>query len=144
MKIFENPGVSVRSRHGRYQIATSGNIIAVSAEGIASRTDIARYSNDIAEIVAGFCSRPWAFLGYLHGSAMLTEEGELELQKSVAWRAQRGMALGALITKETTVKAIVKNQFQRIYDNVGVPLGVFCDEKSALDWLAEQGFVPTP
>lgn len=142
MKIFKNPGASVRSRHGRYQIAASGNIIAVSAEGIASKTDIARYSNDMAEIVASFAKQRWAFLGYLSGSAMLTKEGELELQKSVAWRAQRGMALGALITKETTVEAIVKTQFQRIYDNVGIPLGVFSDEESALNWLAEKGFAP--
>lgn len=140
MKIFENPNAFVKSKFGQYQIAVLGDIIAVSAEGMAGKGAIERYGQDMVEVISSFKGEKWAFLGLLHGSAALTKDGELELQKSVEWRAQHGMALGALVTGETFVKGMVQSQFERIYQNAGLPLQIFSDEDSALKWLAEQGF----
>ncbi|WP_414829873.1 hypothetical protein [Alteromonas sp. H39] len=140
MKIFTNPNAQLKSKYGQYSIAVLGNIVAVSAEGIADKIAIARYANDMIDVITGLGKQKWAFLGFLHGSALLTKDGELELEKSIAWRARHGMAVGALVTGQTTIEAIVKSQFERIYKNVGIPLGVFSDEASALSWLAEKGF----
>ncbi|WP_218310217.1 hypothetical protein [Alteromonas antoniana] len=140
MKIFKNPNAQLKSKYGQYYIAVLGNIVAVSAEGMADKDAIARYAKDMVDVISGFEGQKWAFLGVLHGSALLTKDGELELQKSIAWRAQHGMALGALVTGETTMEAMVQSQFERIYRNVGLPLGVFSDEDNALAWLAEKGF----
>lgn len=144
MKIFKNPNAQLKSKYGQYAIAVLGNIVAVSAEGMADKSAIARYANDMANVISGFEGQKWAFLGVLHGSALLTKDGEKELEKSIAWRARHGMVLGALVTGETTIKAMVQAQFQRIYDNAGVPLGVFSDEDSALLWLEENGFSQSP
>lgn len=144
MKIFKNPKAHLKSKYGQYSIAVLGNIVAVSAEGMADKNAIARYASDMVEIIGSFGDKKWAFLGWLHGSALLTKDGELELEKSIAWRAQHGMALGALVTGDTTIEAMVQAQFERIYDNAGIPLGVFSDEDSALLWLEEQGFSPVP
>lgn len=140
MKIFENPKAKLRTKYGEYQIAVLGNIVAVSAEGIADKNAIARYGRDMMEVVSNFQGERWAFLGYLHGQALLTGDGERELAKSVAWRAQRGMAQGALITGQTTIETLVKSQFERVYQEAGVTLGIFSDEASALVWLSENGF----
>lgn len=140
MKIFDNPSATVKSRFGQYRIAATGNIVAVCAEGIAGESAIACYSRDMEATAALLDGKQWAFLGVLHGSAVLTGDGEAALQKSVEWRAARGMALGALVIGDTTVSALVKSQFTRIYRNAGVPLEVFADEDSALNWLSSQGF----
>ncbi len=140
MKIFENPNAMLKSKHGQYQIALLGNIVAVSAEGMAGRSAIERYSQDMIEIISHFNGKKWAFLGVLHGSAVLTQEGELALQQSIEWRAQYGMALGVLVTGDTTVEALVKSQFERIYNKAGVRLRIFSHEASAMTWLDRQGF----
>ncbi|MCU7555967.1 hypothetical protein OCL06_15360 [Alteromonas sp. ASW11-19] len=140
MKLFDNPSATVKSRYGQYRIAVTGNIVAVCAGGMAGESAIASYSRDMEATTALLDGQRWAFLGLLHGSAVLTGDGEVALQKSVEWRAARGMAVGALVVGDTTVAALVTSQFARIYENAGVPLGVFSDEDSALDWLASQGF----
>lgn len=140
MKIFDNPKATLKSKFGQYQIAVLGNIVAVSATGNASKSAIARYSQDMAEVVLGFQGKKWAFMGMLYGSALLTKDAESELQKSIEWRARKGMVVGALVTGNTTIEAIVKSQFERIYDDAGVRLGVFSNEDEALAWLAELGF----
>ena len=140
MKIFKNPNAMLKSKFGQYQIAVLGNIVAVSAEGTASKSAIERYSRDMVEVILKFKGENWAFLGLLHGSALLTQDAELELQKSIEWRAGKGMALGALVTGQTTVEAMVRSQFERIYQKAGVRLGIFSDEDSAMKWLAQQGF----
>lgn len=140
MKIFSNPKAGLRSRHGQYQIAVLGNIVAVSASGTASQTAIARYSVDMANIIDSFNGEAWAFLGFLHGPALLTQDAELELQKSIEQRADKGMKLGALVTGKTTIEALVKTQFERIYQNAGVKLAIFSQEAEAIAWLAERGF----
>lgn len=140
MKIFKNPKATLKSLYGEYSIAVLGNIVAVSAKGMADKNAIERYGRDMAEVISKFKGDKWAFLGILHGSALLTKEGELELQKSIEWRAAHGMAMGALVTGETTIEAIVQSQFERIYQRAGLPLGVFSDEDDALAWLAQQGF----
>lgn len=140
MKIFANPDASLKSRHGQYQIAVMGNIVAVSAEGTASKTAVERYSRDMIEVISGFQGKKWAFLGFLHGSAILTKDAEVELQKSVAWRAEKGMALSALVTGNTTIESMVKAQFERIYKHAGVHLSVFKNEEQAMEWLAREGY----
>ncbi|MFC3096091.1 hypothetical protein DRW07_05720 [Alteromonas sediminis] len=143
MKIFDNPDAMLKSKFGQYQIAVLGNIVAVSAEGTASKSAIARYSQDMIDVITSFNGERWAFLGLLHGSALLTNDAEVELQKSIEWRAKHGMAMGALVTGETTVESMVKMQFERIYKNAEVQLGIFGCEESALSWLSEKGFSPT-
>ena len=128
------------SKFGQYQIAVLGNIVAVSAEGTASKSAIERYSQDMIEVISNFKGDKWAFLGLLHGSALLTKDAELELQKSIEWRAGKGMAMGALVTGETTIEAMVRSQFERIYQKAGVKLGIFSDEENAIAWLSQQGF----
>ena len=128
------------SKFGQYQIAVLGNIVAVSAEGTASKSAIERYSQDMIEVISNFKGDKWAFLGLLHGSALLTKDAELELQKSIEWRAGKGMAMGALVTGETTIEAMVRSQFERIYHKAGVKLGIFSDEENAIAWLSQQGF----
>ncbi|BDX08190.1 hypothetical protein [Planctobacterium marinum] len=140
MKLFSNPNAKLKSRHGQYQIAVLGNIVAVSAAGTASREAIERYNKDMMEVVSQFQEKKWAFLGYLHGPAILTRQAELELQKSIEWRAERGMAIGALITGDTTIEAMVQEQFERIYKKTDIRLGMFSDEESAIIWLEGQGF----
>lgn len=141
MKIFSNPNAAVKNKYGQYQIAVLDNIIAVSAEGVASKESIARYVKDISDIVLNMERKPWAFLGFLHGTALLTKDAEIDLQKSVAWRVSHGMTVSALVTQNTTIEAMVKAQFERVYENAEVKLGIFSTEKGAIDWLAEQGFV---
>lgn len=141
MKIFANPKAAVKSKYGQYQIAVLNNIIAVSAEGVASKESIERYVQDISEIVLNMEQKPWAFLGFLHGTALLTKDAEKDLHKSVLWRVSRGMTTSALVTQNTTIEAMVKAQFERVYENAQVKLGIFSTEKGAIDWLAEQGFV---
>lgn len=51
MKIFDNPNAMLKSKYCSYQIAVLGNIIAVSAEGTASKTAIERYSKDMIESI---------------------------------------------------------------------------------------------
>lgn len=140
MKIFTNPNALLKSKYGSYQIAVSGNIVAVSAEGTASKSAIARYSKDMIEVITSFKGEEWAFLGLLYGTALLTKDAEIELQKSIEWRAQRGMKIGALVTGQTTIESIVKAQFERIYEKADVQLGIFSDEDSALKWLSKRGF----
>ena len=140
MKIFNNPNAFVKSKFGQYQIAVLGDIIAVSAEGMAGKSAIERYGQDMMEIIASINGKHWAFLGLLHGSAALTKDAEIALQQSIQWRAQHGMALGALVTGETTVPAMVQSQFERIYKKAGLPLGIFDSEERAIAWLAEKGF----
>ncbi|MEW9797339.1 hypothetical protein [Alteromonas sp. CYL-A6] len=141
MKIFTNPNAQLKSKFGEYQIAVLGNIVAVSAEGTASKSAIARYSQDMIEVISGFQGGDWAFLGFLHGAAMLTPDAESELQKSIEWRAGKGMKLGALVTGRTTIEGLVKSQFERIYRKAGVKLGIFSTEEQAVRWLAQQGFM---
>ncbi|NMH60980.1 hypothetical protein [Alteromonas ponticola] len=140
MKIFTNPQAKLKSKYGQYQIAVLGNVVAVSAEGIADTDAIARYGSDMMEVVSQFNGHRWAFLGFLHGSALLTKGGEIELQKSIEWRVSKGMVLGAIVTGETTIAAMVNAQFSRIYERAGVELGVFSNEDAAMAWLAEKGF----
>ncbi|MBE1302085.1 MAG: hypothetical protein GJ680_19535 [Alteromonadaceae bacterium] len=140
MKIFTNPNALLKSKYGSYQIAVLGNIVAVSAEGTASKSAIARYSKDMIEVITSFKGEEWAFLGLLYGAALLTKDAEVELQKSIEWRAQRGMKIGALVTGQTTIESIVKAQFERIYEKARVQLGIFSDEDSALEWLSNRGF----
>ena len=140
MKIFKNPNAVLKTKFGQYQIAALGTIVAVSAEGVASKAAIERYSKDMVEVISNFKGEKWAFLGLLHGSAVLTLDAEIELQKSIEWRVTKGMALGALVTGETTIEVMVKEQFERIYRRAGVRLGIFSTEDSALVWLSEQGF----
>lgn len=140
MKIFSNPDAKFKSKYGQYQIAILGNIVGVSAEGMADQGAIARYAQDMIEVIGSFKGTDWAFLGFLHGSALLTKAGEEELQRSVEWRAQHGMALGALVIGDTTVQSLVTSQFQRIYRNAGLELGVFVSEQEAMQWLADKGF----
>ena len=140
MKIFTNPKAKLKSKYGQYQIAVLGNVVAVSAEGIADTDAIARYGSDMMEVLTQFNGNRWAFLGFLHGAALLTKGGEVELQKSIEWRLGKGMVLGALVTGETTIAAMVNEQFSRIYERAGVELGVFSTEDAAMTWLAEKGF----
>ena len=140
MKIFSNPNATLKSKYGQYQIAVLGNIVGVSAEGIADDSAIERYARDMMDVINGFGGNHWAFLGFLHGSALLTKAGETELQRSIEWRAKHGMALGALVIGDTTVQPIVRAQFQRIYDNAGLELGIFGNEEDAIKWLNEKGF----
>ena len=140
MKIFSNPNAKLKSKYGQYHIAALGNIVGVSAEGIADTEAIARYGRDMMDVINQFGGERWAFLGFLHGSALLTKGGELELQKSIEWRVSKGMALGALVIGETTIQSMVEAQFSRIYQRAGVELGVFCNEDDAMVWLAERGF----
>lgn len=140
MKIFTNPNAQIKTRYGQYQIAVLGNVVGVSAEGMADSAAIARYGHDMQTVINQFKGERWAFLGFLHGSALLTKGGELELQKSIEWRVSKGMALGALVTGETTIAAMVNEQFGRIYQRAGVELGVFNDEDTAMIWLHTKGF----
>jgi len=140
MKIFSNPNATLKSKYGQYQIAALGNVVGVSAEGIADGAAIERYAKDMMEVVKSFAGNHWAFLGFLHGSALLTKAGEKELERSIEWRSQHGMALGALVIGDTTVQPLVRSQFQRIYDNAGLELGVFTNEEDAMTWLNEKGF----
>ena len=140
MKIFSNPNATLKSKYGQYQIAVLGNVVGVSAEGIADGAAIERYTRDMMDVVNSFAGNHWAFLGFLHGSALLTKAGEKELQHSIEWRAKHGMALGALVIGETTVQPLVKSQFQRIYDKAGLELSVFTDEQDAMQWLEGKGF----
>ena len=140
MKIFSNPNAKLKSKYGQYQIAVLGNIVGVSAEGMADTEAIARYGRDMMDVINQFGGERWAFLGFLHGSALLTKGGEEELQKSLEWRVSKGMALGALVIGETTIESMVDAQFNRIYQNAGTRLGVFSDEDSAMAWLEQQGF----
>ena len=140
MKIFSNPKANVKTKFGQYQIAVLGDVIAVSAVGMADKSAIKQYGQDMIDVISSFNCNKWAFLGLLHGSSTLTKDGEIELQKSIEWRALHGMAVGALVIGDTFVQGMVQSQFQRIYQKAGLPLGVFNDEDSALKWLAEQGF----
>lgn len=54
------------------------------------------------------------------------------------------MAIGALVTGQTHVEALVKSRFKGIYARAGIPLGIFSDEESALEWLSEKGFETEP
>lgn len=140
MKIFNNPNATMKTKYGQYQIAVLGNIVAVSAQGMADSSAIERYGKDMMEVIEAFGGQNWAFLGFLHGPAVLTKDAEYELQKSIQWRVSKGMALGALVIGQTTIEAMVKSQFERVYRNAGVELDVHKDEQGALDWLAERGF----
>ncbi|WP_338519817.1 hypothetical protein [Alteromonas gracilis] len=140
MKIFSNPNAKLKSKYGQYQIAVLGNIVGVSAEGMADTEAIARYSRDMMDVINQFGGERWAFLGFLYGSAVLTKGGEEELQKSIEWRVSKGMRLGALVIGETTIESMVEAQFGRIYQKAGTQLGVFSDEDSAMAWLEQQGF----
>jgi hypothetical protein len=141
MKIFKNPNAKLKVRYGQYQIAALGSIVAVSAEGMADKGAIERYSQDMMEVIANFGGESWAFLGLLHGSAILTKDAEVALQRSIEWRVQHGMELGVLVTGGTIVENLVKSQFERIYQKAGTELRIFSDEESAMAWLSERGFV---
>ncbi|MDM7862118.1 hypothetical protein QTP81_16050 [Alteromonas sp. ASW11-36] len=144
MKIFDNPNAELRSKFGQYQIAVLGDVVAVSAEGIADKKAIERYGRDMMDVINKFSGKNWAFLGLLHGQALLTKEAESALRRSIQWRALHGMALSALVTGETVVETIVKNQFERVYEQTGIQVKIFETEQGALNWLAERGFNTVP
>lgn len=144
MKVFENPEAISKGKFGQYQIAVLGSILAVSAEGNASKQAIERYTQDLIEIISKFNGEKWAFLGLLHGGALLTKDAEFELQKSIEWRAKHGMAIGALVTGQTSVEALVKSRFKKIYERAGIELAIFDDEPSAIEWLSQKGFETNP
>lgn len=144
MKVFSNPAAKLKSKFGEYSIAVLGNIFAVSAQGSASKSAIERYHSDVIDVITQFDGKPWAFLGFLHGPALLTKDAELALQHSIEWRSSKGMVVSALVTGETTIESLVKSQFERVYRQTGVPLGIFKDEQSALAWLKKRGFSATP
>ena len=72
MKIFSNPNTKLRSKYGQYQIAVLGDIVGVSAEGIADGAAIERYARDMMDVINSFAGKRWAFLGFLRSGCLFS------------------------------------------------------------------------
>ena len=57
MKIFSNPNASLKSKYGQYQIALLGNVVGVTAEGIADGAAIGEVS--VSENIRQSRFRTW-------------------------------------------------------------------------------------
>ena len=76
MKIFSNPNTKLRSKYGQYQIAVLGDIVGVSAEGIADGAAIERYARDMMDVINSFAGKRWAFLGFFIATGIHTKPGK--------------------------------------------------------------------
>jgi len=131
--------LKVKSKHGEYEIELLGNILRVDGRGVVTKQLLQQYHNDVKKITLPLGGQSWGFLGFVHGTGILTPEAELALVGSIQLRKTYGMSACALVTKEADIPTLVNSQFERVYIEAQIDYYFCSSEDEALAWLKTVG-----
>lgn len=135
----ENRISNIKSKHGEYIIELFGNIIRVDGKGVVTKPILEQYLEDVSTVTRSLNGKPWGFIGFVHGTGILTPEAEHALVISINVRKQGGMKACALVTTNADIPSLVKSQFERVYKRAQIDYQ-FCEsEDEAFIWLETKG-----
>jgi hypothetical protein len=86
-----------------------------------------------------FFGKKWADLVILQGESLLIPAAEHLIAQTVLESCQRGLSHVALIVSDSSIRAIARAQFMKIYPSSGLIVQYFDNQQEALDWLILQG-----
>lgn len=135
----ENRIANIKSKHGEYIIELIGNIIRVDGKGVVTRSILEQYLEDVKTVTRALNGKSWGFLGFVHGTGILTPEAEHALVISINARKQVGMKACALVTTNADIPSLVKSQFERVYKRSQISYRFCASEDEAYTWLETQG-----
>jgi len=127
------------SKHAAYDIELNGSVLRVDGRGVANEKILAQYHNDVKALVLSLKGQRWGFLGFAQGIGILTPEAEIMLIESIKLRKLHGMCACVLVVVNADIPALVRSQFERVYQAAEIDY-LFCDdEQTGLAWLASKG-----
>ncbi len=139
MNSVSSSQASASEKHSEYSIELHGNVIRVEGSGIITESILRQYHQHVKQVVDNLNGQPWGFLGFAGGVGVMTPEAETYLVASIKFRKSLGMCACAMITSDATIPELVRNQFERVYEEAEIAYQFCQDERTAIEWLGTQG-----
>lgn len=129
----------MRDIHGNFNLVLSGNIMFTLATGPWNAECVRQFNREYIKLVSPLFGKQWGDLVILQGESLLIPDAEHLISQTVLESCQRGLSHVALIVSDSSIRAIARAQFMRIYPSSGLIVQYFDNPQEALDWLILQG-----
>lgn len=129
----------MRDIHGKFNLVLSGNIMFTLATGPWNAECVRQFNREYIKLVSPLFGKQWGDLVILQGESLLIPDAEHLISQTVLESCQRGLSHVALIVSDSSIRAIARAQFMRIYPSSGLIVQYFDNQQEALDWLILQG-----
>jgi hypothetical protein len=133
-------GAELKDIHGNFNLVLSGNIMFTVATGPWNAECVRQFNREYIKLVSPLFGKQWSDLVILQGESLLIPEAEHLISQTVLESCQRGLSHVALIVSDSSVRAIARAQFMKIYPPSGLIVQFFEHQQPALEWLTLQGF----
>lgn len=100
---------------------------------------VRQFNREYIKLVSPLFGKQWGDLVILQGESLLIPDAEHLISQTVLESCQRGLSHVALIVSDSSIRAIARAQFMRIYPSSGLIVQYFDNPQEALDWLILQG-----
>jgi hypothetical protein len=125
--------------HGDFNLVLSGNIMFTVATGPWNAECVRQFNREYIKLICPFFGKQWADLVILQGESLLIPAAEHLIAQTVLESCQRGLSHVALTVSDSSIRAIARAQFMKIYPSSGLIVQYFDNQQEALDWLILQG-----
>ena len=124
---------------GAFEIVVDGDVVNLWSSPEFNLEAALEYAAAMEKIIDGMPS-VFGVMTRFESPPIIGPDVEASLKETARHRAQRGMVAVAFVISHADHGglSIATAQWHRIYDSIGVPLGIFPDVDTARPWLREQ------